>query len=194
MRRFLPKLLFYYSAIAAFLITISTIFSSQSIGPVIFATLFLPVTAYFLIEFFKQIRSLFNPKLIEGTDLSSRPKKGEVIIITLIFLLLLGVGVRNIFKNSSAESPTSPSPTQIPLVFKTGSTQSPINIIQISIPEGSASAKIYQKPYIYSTLLGEANDGDIYEFTASESGWYKISIASDSAGYIMAKYIKEAGN
>ncbi|OGY24616.1 MAG: hypothetical protein A2172_03870 [Candidatus Woykebacteria bacterium RBG_13_40_15] len=191
MRRFLPKLLFYYSAIAAFLITISTIFSSQSIGPVIFATLFLPVTAYFIIEFFKQVRSLLSPTPVEGTDISSGPKKGEIIIFTLIFLLLLGVGFRNIYFKSGAQGVPLTSPTQVPLVFKTTSTPTPIRIVQISITDSSSSARIYQKPTIYSAKIGNAKDGDMFEFIASESGWYQIRLASDSAGFIPAKYVKE---
>ena len=193
MRRFLPKLLFYYSAIAAFLITISTIFTSQSIGPVIFSILFLPVTAYFIVEFFKQIRSLLSHRLIQGSDMSSGPKKGEFIIFTIIFLLLLGVGFRNIYFKSGAQSVPTVSPTPVPLIFKTGSSPLPIRIVQISLTDSSSSARIYQKPTIYSAIIGNAKDGDIFTFIASSSGWYQIGLASDSAGFIPAKYVKEAG-
>jgi len=191
MRRFLPKLLFYYSAIAAFLVTISTIFTSQTIGPVIFATLFLPVTAYFVIEFFKQVRSLLSKSPLEGSDLSSGPKKGEIIIIGIIFLLLLGVGLKNVYFKSSAESPNSPFPTSSPLIFKTGSTSTTEKIVQISIPEGSASAAIYQKPLMNSKKIGQAVNGDLFELIATSSGWFEVRLASDSSGFILAKYVEE---
>lgn len=192
MSKLLPKILFYYSAIASFLITISTVFASQSIGPVIFATLFLPVTAYFIIEFFKQMRSLFSDKPSEGTDAGTPPKKGEVIAIVAIFLLLSGFSFWNISKGRpSGEILPLPSPSQSPLIFKSTGSSEPLKSIQISITDGSESVKIRQKPTVYSDKIGDAKDGDIFQYLSLDSGWYEIKYSTESSGFISAKYAKE---
>lgn len=195
MKLFMPKLLFYYSAIASFLITLSTVLTSNTIGPVVFATLFLPVTAYFVIEFFKQMRSLFSPKATEGSDLGSPPKKGEYIVMAIIFLTLLGVAIRNIMFPANNNPPgeklygSGAIPSPSPLIFKTQEVQ-PKTILTVKISDGSPLINIRQKPTIYSEKMGEAKDGDTFEYTTLSAGWYEIVLADGSTGYIAAKYAK----
>lgn len=55
-KKLLSKILFYYSAVASLFIAISTAYSSKTLGSVIFTIFFLPVCAYFIIEFFNQKR------------------------------------------------------------------------------------------------------------------------------------------
>jgi hypothetical protein len=112
------RFLFYYSAIASLFITISLVFTSQSIIPVVFATLFLPVTAYFTIEFFKHLKG--------DNDLKLKPSKWEVLVISAIFLALVGVSIKNIFLTPPTESPT-PGASSQPLIFKTKTTPGPSN-------------------------------------------------------------------
>lgn len=190
MRSLLQKLLFYYCAIAAFLITISTIFTSQTIGPVIFATLFLPVTAYFIIEFFKQMHAVFSPKPVEGSDTNSGPKKGEIVIIAAIFLLLLGLGIRNIYAQQLNSGSTAPSPTPKGLIFNVAPTPTPSPTIKITITDGSASINIRQKPSIYAVKIGTAKEGDTFAFISKDNGWYLIKF-DDKEGYVSAKYAVE---
>lgn len=180
MKNFFSKALFYYSAIAAFLITISTVFTSQTIGPVIFTFLFLPITAYFVIEFFKQLRG--------GTDLTTGYRKGEMAIMILIFLILLVLGSKNIYTNDKISQPSPP-----PSVFKPEATASPApeTTLTISITDGSPSVNIREKPTIYSEKVGEAKNGDVYEYTQKTGEWYEVKLEKEKVGYISFKYIKE---
>lgn len=186
MKKTLPKLLFYYSAVASFLITVSTIFTSYTLGPVIFATLFLPVTAYFIIEFFRKVRG-------EEADATVRSKKGEVIFIILTFLVLLGLGFRNIYNSKQVVTQTLPEQSAAPLVFKTQPSPTPTTstTITIDIIDGSTSINIREKPTIYSDKVGEAKNGDVFEYTKKEMGWYEIRMDTGLIGFISAKYARE---
>lgn len=194
MKNVMPKILFMYCAVASFLITVSTIFTAQTMGSVIFATLFLPVAAYFIIEFFKQMHSLLSPKPTEGSDLGSPPKKGEFVIMLLIFLILLGVGIRNIMisagqtKNIDAQSPT-PAPSG--LIFKTAASPTPSpQMLTVLITDGATEVNLRAKPTIYSDKVGTAKNGDKFEYIALSAGWYQIKLPDGSPGYIAAKYTK----
>jgi uncharacterized protein YgiM (DUF1202 family) len=191
MRNLMPKLLFYYCAITAFLITVSTVFTSQTIGPVIFATLFLPVAAYFVIEFFKQLRSMFSPKPLEDSDVSSGPRKGEFFLITFIFLLLLSLGIWNIYNSTGASAQTEPEPTSSPLTFKVDPSPTPGITVTISITDGSELINIREKATVYSEKIAEAKDGDTFEYVSKDAGWYEVKLPSGSNGFISAKYVKE---
>ena len=192
MKNFLSKALFFYSAIASLIITVSLVLTSDTLAPVIFAVLFLPVTAYFIVEFFKQTRTaLLQPKDKKAEN-QSKPKKGNIILIVLSFLLLLGIGIRNIHNsnNTPIQVSESPLPSSSPFVFKVERTASPTATLKVVITDNSPSVNIRQKPTTYSEKVGTANDGDVFEFTDISSGWYKIDLASGS-GYISARYIEE---
>lgn len=184
MKKILPKILFFYSALASILITVSIVFTSSSLAPVIFATLFLPVTAYFIIEFFKQLRG-------EESDAGSGPKKGEIVVTIALFLLLIGLGLRNIYINkqltiNNLQLTTSPPP----LVFKTQPSPTPAATLTVSITDGSAGVNIRGEPTIYSEKVAEAKDGDTFSYTEIVSGWYKINLTDGNIGYISSKYVK----
>lgn len=190
--KILPKLLFLYSAIAAFLITASSVLTSNTIGPVIFSTLFLPVTAYFVVEFFKELRSVFTPTVGDGTDNIVSPKKGEAILIFLIFLLLFGVGLRNIIsvKNKANETNNPKSPNT-PIVFKSETTPTPAKMLAISITDGAPSVNVREKPSLYSAKITDAKDGDIFEYTKRDGEWYELKLEDGTYGYVSFKYVVE---
>lgn len=179
MKKLLPKVLFYYCAIAAFFITISTIFTSQGLAPVIFAILFLPIAAYFVIEFFKQVRGEAEPL--------NNPRKGEIISILIIFIILFGLGLKNIYTKTS-----KPEAIPSPLVFKLNSTPSPTPIpkLQIKITDGSPSINIREKPTIYSKKISEAKDGEVFEYAKKTGEWYEIRLGNKTLGYVAEKYVK----
>jgi hypothetical protein len=189
MKNLLPKVLFYYCAFGAFFITISTVLTSQTMGPVIFATLFLPVTAYFIIEFFKQMRAVFSNKQVEGSDMGSTPKIREIVVITFIFLSLLGLGIKSIYNSSKDQAPV-PVPSSSPLVFKSQPSPTPLATLTIEITDGSPSVNIREKPTVYSSKVTEAKNGDVFEYLEENAGWYKIKLDGDKVGYISAKYVK----
>lgn len=86
-KNLLSKILFFYSAIASFFVTVSAALTSKTLGPVIFVFLFLPVAAYFMIEFFKQLK---------GNSAKSTP--------ILIYYNFIIVGLMVIFGFISAHS------------------------------------------------------------------------------------------
>lgn len=173
------KILFYYSLIASLLITASVLFAYKSTGPAIFAFLFLPVAAYFVIDFFNKLRGI--------GDGDASFKKSDLVFIGLIFLVLLGLGVGNII-SAKPEAEKFPSPS--PIIFKSEPTEGPKPTILVSINDGSPSINIREKPTIYSERLGEAKDGDTFVFISKENGWYKIQF-NDTEGYISNKYVVE---
>lgn len=181
MKNFLPKILFYYSAIAAFFITISLAFTSQAVGPFVFTVFFLPVAAYFVIEFFKHLRG--------GGDTLISLKRGESLTLLMVFLLLLGIGIRNVYKKSAVPAEAVPAPS--PLIFKSDKSPSPEETISISISDGSAFVNIRQKPTVYSEKIGEAKDGETFGYTQKTGEWYEVELENGSYGYVSARYVKE---
>lgn len=191
----MSKVLFYYSAIASFVITASLVLTSNSITPVVFAVLFLPVAAYFVSEFFHQMRSIFSPKEEKPyTDVFLKPRKGEIFAMAVIFLIFLGIGIRNVSANAKAavQGPATPTPTPS-LIFSTDQTPSPApaSLVIISITDGSAEVNIRSKPTIYSDKAGSAKDGDRFEMISESAGWYQIKLPDGSTGYISGNYIKQ---
>lgn len=195
MRKSFAKALFYYSAIASFIIAASAVLSSRALAPVIFAILFLPVAAYFVIEFFGQIRSVVNPKTGAGTDMGPSPRKSELFIILAVFLILMGVGIRNILTSRSTNTNTETlTSNSNPLIFNSApSTPSPSPVLKVKIvlTDGSQFVNILQKADANSVKVGEAWNGNIFEVVGKESGWYQIKLEDGSIGFIPASYVKE---
>jgi len=193
-KKLLPKILFYYSALASFFVAVSAALTSKTLGPVIFVLLFLPVTAFFVIEFFKQLRASFSKKPQEESDISLKPRKGETIFIIIIFLVLSSLGVRNVIVNSAKKiEPTSQKKaeaTSSPLVFKK-EEKTQTRKIEIAIEDGSSFVNVRQKPSVYSEILGEAKSGESYEYIQISGGWYEIKFKDNALGYISSKYAKE---
>lgn len=184
-------LLFYYSLIASILITASAALTSKEAGPFIFVLLFLPVTAYFLVEFFRDVRQIFSPKNKEDAEIISHPGKGDFIIISAIFIILLTIGVGNILAKSHVVNSTpaphpNPSPNPSPLIFK---TTKPKTTLTIKIVDGSPVVNIRQKPTVYSDKVAEAKNGDSFEYTNLTNGWYQINLSDGTIGYISTKYV-----
>jgi len=125
MRSNMPKLLFYYCAIASFVISASLALTTQNVAPFVFALFFLPVSGYFAVEFFKQLRSSFSKNKVEGSDISIRATKTESKLIITAFVFLIAFGVFNIVKNLSktAQQPQNDQQQSTqPLIFKISNT------------------------------------------------------------------------
>lgn len=181
MKNILPNILFFYSAVVSVLIILSLIITNKGNTTIIFAILFLPVTAYFISELFKQLQGRENH--------IHQSRKGETITIIVIFLVLIGSGINNVIQKSKQNS----LPNSSPLVFKTTQTQSPTpkQSVQIDISDGSESVNIREKPTIYSEKVGEAKNSDIFTYISDKEGWFEIEITASKSGYISGKYIKQ---
>jgi uncharacterized protein YgiM (DUF1202 family) len=64
--------------------------------------------------------------------------------------------------------------------------------LTIKITDGSPMVNIRQKPTTYSEKIGEAKDGDSFEYLSHSAGWYEIRLEDGSTGYISGKYVEEA--
>jgi putative transposase len=107
------------------------------------------------------------------------------------FLLLLGLGIRNISISSAKD--VALAPTEAPLVLSESTVLSPTPIAKITLMVKSSdksSVAIYSEPSNKSEKISEANDGETLEFASINSGWYGIKFADGSIGYIFSEYIE----
>ena len=122
-----------------------------------------------------------------------RSRIPEFLATAAVFLLLLALGIRNIM-SSTTISPIPPSPPAVLSETEDIEEIKPKIILTIKINEASASVNIRQKPTIQSEKIGQAKDGDSFEFLSLDSGWYGVKLATDSAGFISAEYVTEETN
>lgn len=125
---------------------------------------------------------------------------------TAIFILLVAIGLTNINGSNtraellaSANTPASPAvlaekteaipelETEIVVEATTGAV--PKELVNVKLDDGSASVNIRQKPTSYSLKIGEAKDGDTFEFVSVDAGWYSVKLPDGQTGFIVATYI-----
>jgi hypothetical protein len=117
-----------------------------------------------------------------------RIRASELLAASGIFLLLLALGVRNIM-GSTAEITPVPSPA--PLVLsETVKEEVPKTMLVVKITDGAESVNIRQEPAVSSNKIGEALEGETFEFVSINSGWYEIKLADGSTGFISARYME----
>lgn len=111
----------------------------------------------------------------------------EIAGITAVFLLLVTLGIRNINASSSkvlgVEATPLPSPTPTLSVEEKKLEQ----MVVIKITDGVETVNIRQNPSINSKKIGEAKDGQTFEFVSLNSGWYGVKLDS-GLGFIFATY------
>lgn len=130
----------------------------------------------------------------EVIDLEPILKTHEFLMLAaVVFLILTTLGVRNIqastkagltphkILGASVKSTNSPKPT---------ASYSPTVIVVVKINDGATSVNIRQKPDFNSEKIGEAKNGETFEFVSINSGWYEVKLANGSIGYIYATYIQ----
>lgn len=89
-----------------------------------------------------------------------------------------------------ASIPPVPSPTVSPKTAEVKEIKSKV-MLTIKIDDASSSVNIRQKPTTNSEKIGQARDGDTFEFLSLDSGWYEIKLVDGSTGFISAKYVEE---
>jgi len=137
---------------------------------------------------------------LEGRNLTTNDENAgetgtrvpEISAILAVFLVLLGIGLRNI--NVSETKSLANSPTLAPSVLSDSvqPTASPKPKITLMVKNTGKSipATIHKEPSINSEKVGEAMDGDIFEFNSINSGWYGVKLTDGSIGFIHSKYIE----
>ena len=184
-----------------------------------------------------EIFSESSEKIHTESNLKPHQRIPEFLATSVVFLLLLTFGIRNIMASTAKSSLTSStvpstsseikptiSATSIPdsptfssdhlsltdmlnistssaVLSETENIQEikPKIILTVKIDGSSASSSaqvnIRQKPTTASRKIGQARDGDTFEFVSIDSGWYEVKLATGS-GFISAAFIKkgEANN
>lgn len=134
---------------------------------------------------------------LEGSIPQPQEKKTKLFGFALavgIFALLFTLGLRNVLeaqpkKVISVSTVSSPSPIPSVAGLETEAEKNK-TILLIKIPDKSSSINIRQNPDINSEKVGEAKDGDIFEFVSINSGWFGVKLADGSIGFILSKYIE----
>lgn len=126
-----------------------------------------------------------------------------------MFLLLMTLGLGNIklseFKNlqpapnSAVLGKTTEIPASTPEVTPVATSEAqpeitpeptPTTTVMVKTDDETKSVNIRQKPTTDSKKIGEAKNGDAFEFVSLDSDWYEIKLADRSTGFISAEYIK----
>lgn len=150
-----------------------------------------------------------KPDLEAAVDLKIRSGIPQFwAISTMGFVLLVSFSLWNI--NISKATTQQPQPTPavlaetqqaIPEVTAAAIPEAtagakpeaePETTLKVRINDGSEFVNIRQKPALNSEKIGQANDGDTFEYISLNAGWYEIKLSEGSTGFISAKYaIKE---
>jgi REP element-mobilizing transposase RayT len=136
-----------------------------------------------------------QPKKKEPVMSKPRPapriRASELLAASGIFLLLLALGVRNIMGSTAEITPVpSPAPLVLSETVKEIKEELSKTMLIVKITDGAESVNIRQEPAISSNKIGEALEGETFEFVSINSGWYEIKFADGSTGFISARYIK----
>lgn len=139
---------------------------------------------------------------------SSPPRIIEFLAVaSLVFLLLVGLAVRNInaYASKNAKSASiQPEATSEPAVSGVTTTPQPeeertpepetkITLV-VKITDGADHVNIRQEPTVESPKIGEALDGETFDFISINAGWYEVKLVDGSTGFISSKYIEVLEN
>ena len=141
-------------------------------------------------------RGLAREALHPNPDWKSHLKMPAFLTIsTVVFLLLVTLGIRNIAVATTKSAQPLPTPAILAETeeVKPESAQTeevkPTVILTIKTDDGSSKVNIRQQPATNSGKVGKAKDGDTFEFISIDSGWYEVKLADGSTGFISAKYL-----
>lgn len=123
----------------------------------------------------------------------------EISAAFAVFLLLVGLGIRNISAQSSKATPiSSPTPTVSgakdaePIASDKVQQIITKKVLVVKITDGAESVNIRREPSVQSEKIGEAHNGEIFEdFVVLDSRWYQIKLPNDLHGFVSSRYIEE---
>ncbi len=135
----------------------------------------------------------------------------EYIGLTITFLLLLTLGLRNVSittLQAEASNNENQNKIQTPVAVNTinntkyepqevlsasdsAATTDPLSLIYsyTVIKKGSGTILIYKEKDVNSGAITTAHDGDHFVAFPIDNDWYQIRFTDDSKGYILSKYV-----
>lgn len=134
-------------------------------------------------------------KIEVSRDLKPLQRMPEFLATGAVFLLLLTFGIRNIMVSTtkSLNPPSSPSvlseTKKVEDVKPKVEDIKPKIIVTVKTDDGVESVNIRQNPTVNSEKIGQAKNGDTFEFVSLDSKWYEVKLATGS-GFISAAYIE----
>lgn len=150
-------------------------------------------------------------KVSEPTETSTVPvdqpapslRISEIAASFAVFLVLLGLGLRNIHTaNASINTSITQTPTKTSVLSESTSvtpTPSPSHQPKITVVvktgDQSATVNIRKEPSTNAPVIGKATNGQTFEMVSIvESAWYEVKLEDGSVGYITSKYIVQQPN
>ncbi len=133
------------------------------------------------------------PEIPANPNLKPVKRIPEFLAAGTMFLLLVGLGVRNINASIAKLTPKSaPTPLVLPKAVEVEIEPEikPKTMLTVKITDGATSINILQAPIVSSNKIGEAKEGDTFEYVSTDSGWYEIKLADGSVGFIPASFIE----
>lgn len=122
-----------------------------------------------------------------------------ISLSVIIFMVLSGLGVRNISSSTKVMSRIAvafPSPTPF-LVQESivagvkDEKHENENNLTIMIGEEFENVNVQESPIANSQSLGRANGGEIYEYISKEQGWYQIKWDDGLTGFVAEEFVEE---
>jgi len=126
----------------------------------------------------------------------------DSLSVSPALVLLFILGMRNVWAFSAKTQITKtqiaavPSPTPaVSGIEDTKPDPAPQDkiMVAIKITDGAESVNVRQEPAVKSQKIGEAKDGETFEFVSVNSGWYEVKLTDGSSGFISARYLEVVG-
>ena len=182
------SVLLYYCTLFAVFISVSGFISAQKTGAYPFQLVFLPVTLYFLASSVRRIGG-------GAPDVSLSGRKTSLIAAAIIFLILLGIAIKNIYvQKSSPITVNNPQSTDKSnaLVFNTKGALDAATLKSLVVSSDTDPlVNVRLEPSTSSRVIGTVKDGDEFKFSEVKGEWYEIVLEGGQTGYISKRYVKE---
>ena len=136
----------------------------------------------------------------------------EILVVSFMFFVLLGLGVRNITMASSnsanqalstpmslanqqtlgvqTEVAKTPKPKATPTETPTPATSAAAFLV-VKVTDTGKSVNIRQAPDISSKIVAKAKDGDEFEIVSAKPDWYEIKINEKETGFISSAFAEQ---
>lgn len=132
---------------------------------------------------------------LKGRDLGEvklRPwsRIPELAGASAVFVLLLSLGLRNVTAISQSPEVAHTTTLGTNTLASPAPTAEPEPKIILTVRSDHEPVNIREKPTVYSNKIGEALDGDTFEFVSESPSWVEVKLPEDSTGFIFSKYTK----
>jgi len=195
--------LYYCTLIAVFMSVSGFLASRTSPDAPLFQLIFIPITLYFIFTSFKTTKGLVGKEHSAIFDVGLSGRKTSLVVFFLLFAVLLGIAVKNIFFSKSIENDVNTAPIVVQntdnsakenaLVFKKDAAVAGLsNKLTVTADTPDSPVNIRQGAGTSFPIIGRARDGQEFTYGEVQGEWYQIVLEEGQKGFINKKYIKLA--